>query len=404
MTILHGKIKKMIDRIQKKQIKKLIQHFPAVGIVGPRQVGKTTLVKSLTSELEKSVNYFDLESPKSLSLIKDNPEWLLTQYQDQTVIIDEVQLMPELFPLLRSLIDSNRVSGRFILLGSASPEFLAKSSETLAGRIAFLELYPIHFSELISQNIDVKTHWFRGGFPDALTAPDDEIWALWQENFIKTYVSKDLINMGLNASPTLLYNLLQILTGIQGSIITYSDLANALNIHLRTINHYIDILEQAFLIRRLHPWFININKRVVKSSKFYFRDSGNLHHLSDIFDYQSLVKNKIVGHSWEGYVIEQICNRLINSVKPYFYRTSHGAEIDLVLVKGITPIVSIEIKLSMVNSLTKGSTEAMNDLQTEHNFIITTEGGNYFYRPQWKICNVSEILENLTELGFIKPL
>ena len=394
----------MIDRIQKKQIKKLIQHFPAVGIVGPRQVGKTTLVKSLASELEKSVNYFDLESPKSLSLIKDNPEWLLTQYQDQTVIIDEVQLMPELFPLLRSLIDSNRVSGRFILLGSASPEFLAKSSETLAGRIAFLELYPIHFSELISQNIDVKTHWFRGGFPDALTAPDDEIWALWQENFIKTYVSKDLINMGLNASPTLLYNLLQILTGIQGSIITYSDLANALNIHLRTINHYIDILEQAFLIRRLHPWYINISKRVVKSSKFYFRDSGNLHHLSDIFDYQSLVKNKIVGHSWEGYVIEQICNRLINSVKPYFYRTSHGAEIDLVLVKGVIPIVSIEIKLSTVNSLTKGSTEAMNDLQTEHNFIITTEGGNYFYRPQWKICNVSEILENLTELGFIKPL
>ena len=402
MTILHGKIKKMIDRIQKKQIKKLIQHFPAVGIVGPRQVGKTTLVKSLTSELEKSVNYFDLESPKSLSLIKDNPEWLLTQYQDQTVIIDEVQLMPELFPLLRSLIDLNRVSGRFILLGSASPEFLAKSSETLAGRIAFLELYPIHFSELSPQNIDVKTHWFRGGFPDALTAPDDEIWALWQENFIKTYVSKDLINMGLNASPTLLYNLLQILTGIQGSIITYSDLANALNIHLRTINRYIDILEQAFLIRRLHPWFININKRVVKSSKFYFRDSGNLHHLSDIFDYQSLVKNKIVGHSWEGYVIEQICNRLINSVKPYFYRTSHGAEIDLVLVKGVIPIVSIEIKLSMVNSLSKGSTEAMNDLQTEHNFIITTEGGNYFYRPQWKICNVSEILENLTELGFIK--
>ena len=398
---LHGKKINMIERIQKIQIEKLIKHFPAVGIVGPRQVGKTTIVKNLKEFLDKPSIYFDLESPRTYNQIKENPEWFLTQYQDQTVIIDEIQLMLELFPILRSLIDLCRVSGRFVLLGSASPEFLAKSSETLAGRIAYLELYPIHFSELANQHIDIKTHWFRGGFPDALLAPDDEIWALWQENFIKTYIGRDLPSLGISASSTLLFNLLKMLTGVHGSVLNYSDLTNALNVHLRNIIHYIDVLEQAFLVRRLQPWFINISKRVVKSPKFYFRDSGNLHHLSDVFDYHSLVRNTLVGRSWEGYIIEQICNKLSNSVKPYFYRTSQGAEVDLVLVKGITPIVSIEIKLSSSSSLTKGSTEAIKDLKTAHNFIVTSEGGNYYSRPEWKVVNLPEILQNLTELDII---
>jgi predicted AAA+ superfamily ATPase len=173
---------------------------------------------------------------------------------------------------------------------------------------------------------------------------------------------------------------------------------------VKVITQTIDILEQAFLIRRLQPWFVNISKRVIKSPKFYYRDSGNLHYLSNIFDYDSLLRNKLIGHSWEGYVIEQICNTLHNSVKPYFYRTSNGAETDLVLVKGITPIVAIEIKLSSANSLTKGSTEAINDLKTEHNFIVTTEGGNYFTRPEWKVCNLEEIMVNLANLGLLSKI
>ncbi len=393
----------MIDRLQKSQIEKLIKHFPVVGVVGSRQVGKTTLVKGLESVLEKRCIYFDLESPRVLNQIKENPEWFLSQYQDQTVIIDEVQVMLELFPILRSLIDLKRVAGRFILLGSASPEFLAKSSETLAGRIACLELFPLLFSEIINQDISIKTHWFRGGFPDALLAENDEIWALWQENFIKTYIGRDLPNLGISANAMLLFNLLKMLTGIHGSLLNYSDLTKSLGINIRTLNLYIDILEQAFLIRRLQPWFVNISKRVVKSPKFYYRDSGNLHHLSDIFDYDSLIRDTLVGRSWEGYIIEQICNRLISSVKPYFYRTTQGAEVDLVLVKGITPVVSVEIKLSASNSLTRGSTEAIKELKTEHNFIVTSEGGNYFSRPEWKIVNLSEMLANLSELGFITP-
>jgi uncharacterized protein len=389
----------MIERQQAKQIKKLIKHFPAVGIVGARQVGKTTLVKGLEPFLDKPCVYFDLESPRVMAQLKDNPEWFLSQYQDKTVIIDEVQLMLELFPLLRSLIDENRVAGRFILLGSASPTFLAKSSETLAGRIAYIELPPLHFSEVISEEIDLKKHWFRGGFPDALLAPDDDIWALWQENFIRTYITRDLVSLGITINQSSLYNLLQMLTGVHGSVIIYSDLANSLNINYKLITQTIDVLEQAFLIRRLQPWAVS--KRVVKSPKLYYRDSGNLHHLSNVFDYDLLIRNKLIGHSWEGYVIEQVCNALHHSVKPYFYRTTNQAEMDLVLVKGITPLVSIEIKLSSANSLTRGSTEALNDLKTEHNFIITTEGGNYFIRPEWKVCNVLEVLKNLGELGFL---
>jgi uncharacterized protein len=391
----------MIERSQKAQIEKLIKHFPAVGIVGARQVGKTTLVKNLEPILDKPCVYFDLESPRVMAQLKENPEWFLSQYQDKTVIIDEVQLMLELFPMLRSLIDENRMAGRFILLGSASPTFLANSAETLAGRIAYLELPPLQFSEVISPEIDLKKHWFRGGFPDALLAPDDDIWALWQENFIKTYITRDLVNLGLTGSQTFLYNLLLMLTGIHGSVLNYSDLANSLNVNLKVINKTIDVLEQAFLIRRLQPWFVNISKRVIKSPKLYYRDSGNLHYLSNVFDYDSLLRNKLIGHSWEGYVIEHICNALHSSIKPYFYRTSNGAEMDLVLVKGITPVVSIEIKLSSANSLTRGTTEALNDLKTEHNFVITTEGGNYFNRPEWKVCNLGEVFENLRELGLL---
>jgi len=391
----------MIERIQNRYIPKLLGYFPAVGIVGPRQVGKTTLVKNLMSSLVKPCTYFDLESPAAYRQINEDPEWFLAQYQDQTVIIDEVQMMLSLFPLLRSLIDRHRVAARFILLGSASPEFLAKSSETLAGRIAYVELSPITVEEADLSGIDLKTHWFRGGYPDALLAPDNEIWQIWQQNFIKTYIERDLGRLGMTANSVTLFALLKMLTGIQGALLNYSNLANSLQLDQRTLTRYMDILEQAFIIRRLQPWFINISKRLVKSPKFYFRDSGNLHYLTDIADYQSLVSHLVVGNSWEGYIVEQICSRLNAQVKPYFYRTTTGAEMDLVLVKGIEPLVSIEIKLSTANSLTRGSTEAVQDLKTKHNFIITTEGGDFLYRPEWRVCNVVEIMKYLKELNLI---
>lgn len=391
----------MIERIKSEYIKKLLVYFPAVGIVGPRQVGKTTLVKNMMDSLAKPCQYFDLESPAVYRQINADPEWFFEQYQDQTVIIDEVQMMLSLFPVLRSLIDRQRVAARFILLGSASPEFLSKSSETLAGRIAYTELNPITVEEAVSSTIGLKLHWFRGGYPDALLAPDNEIWQIWQQNFIKTYIERDLGRLGMTANSVMLFTLLKMLTGIHGSLLNYAGLANSLQIDQRTLTRYMDILEHAFIVRRLQPWFINISKRLVKSPKLYFRDSGNLHYLADITDYQSLISHSVVGNSWEGYVVEQICCRLNNHVKPYFYRTTSGAEMDLVLVKGIEPMVSIEIKLSTANSITRGSTEALQDLKTKHNFIITTDGGDFLYRPEWRVCNVLEIMKYLKELNLI---
>ncbi len=378
----------MISRVETKQISELIKHFPAVGIVGPRQVGKTTLIRDIISRQIENVVYLDLESPTDYNRIAENPEWFLEQNADKTVIIDEVQQMLPLFPILRSVIDTNRRSGRFILLGSASPEFLAKSSETLAGRIAFVELNPINILEFSDQN----TLWFRGGFPDALLAPGDQIWLKWQLNYIKTYVERDLSNLGISANPLKINQMIYMLSGIHGSLLNISSLSNALRLDQRTLTNYLDVLEHAFLIRRLQPWYINIQKRLVKSPKMYLRDSGNLHYLLNISSQDQLSLNAAVGHSWEGFVIEQISGLLKENVRPYFYRTSHGAEVDLVLVRGITPMVSIEIKLSLNSRLGKGNTVAIQDLKTQNNFVITPEGGDFQLNENWRVCNLTELM------------
>ena len=393
----------MIERKQKGNIKDLLSYFPAVGVVGPRQVGKTTLVKALAEEMPNESVYLDLELPSTYERLSQDPEWLLEQYTDKTVIIDEVQWMLGLFPMLRSLIDSNRKAGRFILLGSASPEFLAKSQETLAGRIAFEVLQPFALSELSKENISPKRHWLRGGYPSAILAPTDALWWAWQRNFIQSYAERDLGLLGINESPQTLYRILKMLANLHGSLLNISDLAKSLQIDQRRIKSYINLLEQAYLIRTLQPWHVNIPKRLVKSPKIYVRDSGNLHYLLDLNTYDTLITHPSVGNSWEGYAIEQICNSLNDAVMPYFYRTANGAEIDLVLVKGITPVVSIEIKLSTVQSLGKGSTEAIQDLKTIHNFVVTTDGGDYLLKPQWRVCNLAELYKHLVALNLVKP-
>ncbi|MEA5141918.1 ATP-binding protein [Arcicella rigui] len=388
----------MISRFLTQQLIEYLRFFPVLGIVGPRQVGKTTLAKLLMQSTPKESIYFDLENPQTYEQIQAQPVWFFSQFKDKTVIIDEVQLMLPLFPLLRSLIDEYRVAGRFILLGSASPEFLATSQETLAGRIAFQELSTLALSEVKQMGINQKVSWFRGGFPDAILAPEDKFWWAWQQNYIKSYAERDLALLGVAENPIVLQRLLRMLASLHGSLLNVSSLSNSLQIEQRKLKKYLNLLEQSFLIRSLAPWSVNISKRLIKSPKIYFRDTGNLHYLLNLSSYESLVENHLIGNSWEGYVIEQVCKQLKDDVVPYFYRTSNGAEIDLVLVRGIKPIVAIEIKLSTANSLKKGSTEAINDLATQHNFIVTTEGGNFYFRPQWMVCNVPEIIQHLIDL------
>lgn len=392
----------MIDRKEASGLLELIDFFPAVGIVGPRQVGKTTLAKHFAKQISKPNIYIDLELPSQYEMLISNPEWFLAQHNEKTVIIDEVQLMLPLFPILRALIDQNRVSGRFILLGSASPEFLAKSNETLAGRIAFIELKPLNLEELEAKKITINSHWFRGGFPTALLAQNDKIWYTWQQNYIKSYVERDLALLGVKENPIVLFRILKMIANIHGSLLNILNISKSLQIDQRKVKLYLQILEHAFLLRTLQPWHVNISKRLVKSPKIYLRDSGNLHYLLDINEFDSLIQHNLVGNTWEGYAIEQICNLLNDSVSPFFYRTSNGAEIDLVLVKGIIPVVSIEIKLSLANALSKGNYEAIKDLNTTHNFLITHDGGNYMYKPQWKLCNLKEVLVELRILNLLK--
>lgn len=391
----------MIKRILESTVLKSLEFFPAVGILGPRQVGKTTLVKSLMSQLNKSSIYFDLEIAEDYETLVNNTTWVLDNNQDKTIVIDEIQRYLPLLPQLRGLIDRNRKAGRFILLGSASPVFLQKSSESLAGRVAYHELSPIGYSEMKEANITENIHWLRGGFPDALLTPTDVFWGQWQQNFIKTYVEQDLSNLGMSNQASMTNNFLRMISHIHGSLLNYSMIGNSLGLAHTTVQRYVDILEQAFLVRRLEPWFINMSKRIVKSPKIYIRDSGNLHYLHNVRSFSDLTQNPIAGASWEGYVIEQIIQQLKDGIQPYFYRTTNGAEMDLVLVKGLKPIVSIEIKLSLKPALKRGSTESVNDLMTEHNFVVTPAGGNMPLKPSWIHCNLKEVLGQLADLDLI---
>lgn len=391
----------MINRVIEATVLRSLNFFPIVGILGPRQVGKTTLARKLISELNKPAVYYDLELVEDFETVSQNTNWVLENSIDKTIVIDEVQRLLPLFPQLRALVDRKREAARFILLGSASPDFLQKSSESLAGRIAYHELSPILRSEAESAFIPQPTHWHRGGFPDALLAPDNGHWYQWQQNFIKTYVEQDLSAMGISTTIPLLNNFLRMISHVHGSLLNYSTLSNSLGMATNTVRRYVEILEQAYLVRRLEPWFVNVSKRIVKSPKLYVRDSGNLHFLSNIRHYEDLITHPIAGASWEGYVIEQIIPLLDPAVRPYFYRTSNGAEMDLVLVEGITPVVSIEIKLSLAPALKRGSTESVTDLQTEHNYVVTPNGGNVAVRPKWMHCNISELLEHLKTLNLV---
>jgi uncharacterized protein len=392
----------MILRTVSNELPKLLSYFPVLGLIGPRQVGKTTLVRSLKEQLSKPILYLDLENLNDYILLEKDPYWFLEQHSDKIIVIDEVQRMLSLFPLMRALIDQNPVGGRFILLGSASPELLAKSSETLAGRIVYRELTSIRLDEANQNQIGLEQHWHRGGFPRALLAPDIQLWDDWHESFLKTYVETDLRILGLKASPIVIQKLLRMLTTIQGMTVNYTNIGNSMGLSGVTIQNYVDFLEHSFIIRRLQPYFVNVGKRLVKSPKLYFRDSGVLHHLSNIENYDSLISNIMAGHSWEGYVIEQIIGRLAGNIQAYFYRTQNGAEIDLCLLKRNDIVASFEIKLSNNPTTSKGNTEAVQDLKSENNFIVTPSSEYFRINSMWQVCNIESVWECLKPLKILK--
>ena len=370
--------------------------MPAVALLGSRQVGKTTLAKGL--ELEKACHYLDLERPSTLAKLSD-PELYLSQFDDALVILDEIQRVPELFPLLRSLIDDRRSRGertaQFLILGSASAELLQQSSETLAGRISYLELTPLNLLELPQPAENLSRHWFRGGYPESYLSTDDDSSMQWCEDFLLSYTERYLPQMGTNSTPIQLRRLCSMLAHQQGSTVNMSQLGNSLGIDGKTVRHYVDLLEGLFLVRRLPAWSRNAGKRLVKTPKTYIRDTGLLHRLAGLFDLEALLGHPVCGHSWEGYGIEQIIQRLPSGTRASHYRTHAGAEVDLVLEDADGSCTAIEIKRTLSPKLTPAFRESMATLNATQGYYITPEGAPYPLADKIEAINLRDFLEQL---------
>lgn len=390
-----------LPRLITGSIIKYLENFPCVALLGPRQVGKTTTVKMLQTQFSKESIYLDLESDEDSQKLL-YAEQYLNERQDKLIIIDEVQRNPQLFPLLRSVIDKNRTNGRFILLGSASPDLLAKSSETLAGRIAYLELHPFIFPEISSQFL-FDGLWLKGGFPEVFLQQDLSVSFEMRLQFIQTYMERELPVLGLSASPVLLKNLLRMVAHSQAQILNYTELSKALGVEVNTVKRYLDYFENAFLIRRLSPYFINSKKRLIKSLKIFIRDTGILHALFNIENKEDLDGFIGKGSSWESFVIQQIIALLSPGVSPFFYRTQDGTELDLVLVKGIQPVLGIEVKLSNSPSFTRGLTIASQDFGNMPVLVVThSVSEDYSYSNNIKVTSFDRVFDHLREYKLIR--
>lgn len=379
--------------VKDRQILSLIQEylsiFPAVGLLGPRQVGKTTLVKNL--KLEKESIYIDLEKASDRAKLKD-AELFLKGFADKTVILDEIQLMPELFAELRSLIDEQREPGRFILLGSASPDLIRNTADSLAGRIGYLELPPFFLEEVEAEELEKL--WIRGGFPLSFLAKSERESLIWRQNFIKTYLERDLAQIGLSTDPRLVERFWMMLANAQGGIWNGESFARALGITRPTVNRFLEYLEGSFMVRVLQPFHHNIKKRLVKSPKVFIRDSGLLHSLTGVDSMSTLQNLVLVGSSWEGFVIEQIIDTFGELYEYYFYRTHQGAECDLLLVKNGKVETAIEIKNTLAPRITKGLQISMEDTGAVKGYVICRIDQGYPLSEKVKAVGLKEFLKN----------
>jgi predicted AAA+ superfamily ATPase len=345
--------------------------------------------------MDKPTLYLDLELRDDWYKLEDAQTYLAGHTQT-CVIIDEIQVRPELFALLRGLTDQQRVPARFILLGSAAPHIVKMNTQTLAGRIAYHELSPFSFSE-IKHLFSLENHWLRGGFPQALLANEDFITRKWLDDFTETFVHRDLERLGFEIPSVLLRNMLSMLAHLHGNLLNMSALAGSLGVTQPTTKKYLELLEGSFLIRRLPPYFVNVGKRLTKSPKLYLRDSGWLHYLLRVFDMDTLRGHPSIGASWEGYVIEQIIREAPEFSEFYYYRTHQGAEVDLLMIAPNGKKICIEIMLSNTPTISKGYFQSIADLQPDLSYVITPGGERFNRSDGLCICPLAVFLE--TELG-----
>lgn len=359
----------MFSRLLDPVLRAELAFSPAIALLGPRQSGKTTLALDVAGSLPHI--YLDLESERDRSKLSE-AELYLEQHLDKLVILDEVHRAPGLFPMLRGLIDRSRRSGfgagRYLLLGSASLDLLKQSGETLAGRIAYLELSPLSLLETGERAQDPL--WLRGGFPPSLQAPSDARSLLWRENFIRTYLERDVAQFGPRIASETLRCFWTMLAHHQGGLLNVAQLARNLGVDAKTAQGYVGLLCDLLLVRRLQPWHANIGKRLVRAPKVYVRDTGLLHALLGVRSREQLLSHMVVGASWETFCIESLMAASPSGVTPYFYRTSAGAEIDLLLAWPSGDLWAVEIKRSLSPRLDRGFHHACDDLKPSRKWVV----------------------------------
>ncbi len=383
----------MIQRALQPAIERALKTFPATVILGPRQVGKTTLIKLIAKNSSKKTIYIDAEKNSDFEKLQNNAEEILQSYVNDCVLIDEVQRIPTLFPLLRAMIDEKRKPSRYIITGSASPDLLKGASESLAGRVVYFYLHPIGLHELPAA-VNTNKHWFRGGFPEALTMRSAALVEAWLDSFITTYIEKDLpFLFDIKFSPTTMRKLWSMLAHLQGSILNAEKLGGSLDITGTTVKRYLDFLEAAFIVTRLQPYFVNIGKRLVKAPKIYINDSGILHFLLRVQNERELASHPGVGASWEGYVVSQVMYAKESRLDMYYYRTQAGAECDLVLVRGHIIKACIEIKFSRAPVVSKGFYQSADDLKCKNKFVLCPAEVDYVTKEGIRIVNVRTFLK-----------
>jgi len=387
-----------IPRLQGPLLRRRLEQFPAVALLGPRQVGKTTLALQLAATTPSL--YLDLEASADLARLSE-PSLFLQRHADKLVILDEVQRLPGLFAELRGLIDAGRrqgqANGRFLLLGSASVELIRQSSESLAGRIAFLELGGLHALELGADALDKL--WIRGGFPGSTLAATDGDSAEWRRQFIRTYLEREIPQLGPRLPAETLRRFWTMLAHGQGSLLNAAELGRSLGVDAKTVGRYLDLLVDLLLVRRLPPLLANVGKRLVRSPKVLVRDSGLVHTLLGLGDADAVLGHPVAGASWEGFVIETLLAVAPQGCQGWFYRTAAGAEIDLVLEWSPQRRWAIEVKRSLSPRLGKGFHQARADLQPERTFVVTPSATGYPLADGVEVMGLAELAAVLRQVG-----
>ena len=387
---------KYLERQNTLKLGKYIDNFPILAILGPRQCGKSTLAKQLL-KLYNSI-YLDLENPDDLAKLAE-PMLFFEQHKDKLICLDEIQRLPEIFSVLRVVVDKRNRDAQFVLLGSASPQLLKQTSETLAGRIVYHELTPFVYEELpegFTNGSLLGNYWFRGGFPRSILAIDNEISEVWIKNFITTFLEKDIPALGFNYPSETVRRLWQMIAHSQGQVVNLTQFGKSLGISHTMIRQYIDLLEKTYMIRVLRPYFSNSKKRIVKTPKVYIRDTGILHSLLGILKSDDILGNPIAGSSWETIIIENIIASLPD-FNHYFYRTSNGSEIDLVLERSGKKY-AIECKLSSAPKLSRMFYNAIMDIDADTAWVVAPVEESFYLTKKIKVCNLQTVLNDLSLL------